>query len=45
MGIFDKICDKIKYFLNKKVVAPIVLIIIFERLELIHMILYLLKKY
>ena len=34
-GWFDKICDKIKYLINKKVVLQIVLIII----------LYVLKKY
>ena len=40
----DKICDKIKYLIRKKVVLQIVLIIILQYSELIHMILYLLKK-
>ena len=43
--LFNKICDKIKYPIGKKVVLKIVLIIILERSELIHIILYLLKKY
>ena len=44
-GLFNKICDKIKYLISKKVVLQTVLIIILERSELIHIILYLLKKY
>ena len=44
-GWFDKICDRIKYLISKKVVLQIVLIIILEESELIHIILYLLKKY
>ena len=45
-GLFNKICDKIKCLISKKkVVLQIVLIIILERLELIHTILDLLKKY
>ena len=44
-GLFNKICDKIKYLISKKVVLQIVLIIILERSELIHIILCLLKKY
>ena len=44
-GLLDKICDKIKYLISKKVVLQIVLIIILERPKLIHIILYLLKKY
>ena len=43
-GLFNKISDKIKYLKSKKVVLQIVLIIILERLELIHIILHLLKK-
>ena len=43
-GLFDKICDKIKYLISKKVVLQIVLIKIFERSDLIHIILYLLKN-
>ena len=44
-GLFNKICDKIKCLISKKkVVLQIVLIIILERLELIHTILDLLKK-
>ena len=42
--LFYKICDKIKYLISKKVVSQIVLIIILERSELIHISLYLLKK-
>ena len=44
-GLFNKICDKIKYVISKKVVLQIVLIIILEKSELIHIILYLLKNY
>ena len=40
----DKICNKIKYLISKKVVLQIVLIIILEGSELIHIILYLFKK-
>ena len=43
-GLFDKICDKIEYLISKKVVLQIVLIIILERLELIYIIFYQLKK-
>ena len=43
-GLFDEICDKIKYLISEKVVLQIVLIIILEKSELIHIILYLLKK-
>ena len=43
-GLFDKFCDKIKYLISKKVVLQIVLIKIFERSDLIHIILYLLKN-
>ena len=41
-GWFDKICDRIKYLI---MVLQIVLIIISKESELIHIILYLLKKY
>ena len=44
-GLRDKICDKIKYLISKKVVLQIVSIIILERSKLIHVILCLLKKY
>ena len=44
-GWFDKIFDKIKYLVSEKVVLQIVLIIILEKSELIHIILYLLKQY
>ena len=44
-GLFDKICDKIKYLISEKSSVQIVLIIILERSELIQIILYLLKKY
>ena len=43
-GLFNKICDKIKYLINKKVVLQIVLIIVLERSKLIHIILYLSKR-
>ena len=43
-GLFNKICDKIKYLISKKVVLQIVLIKILEKLELIHIIIYLFKK-
>ena len=43
-GLLDKICDKVKYLISKKVVLQVVLIIIFERSKLIHIILCLLKK-
>ena len=42
--MLDKICDKIKYLISKKVVLQIVLIIFLERSKLIHIILFLLKK-
>ena len=41
-GLFNKICDKTKYLVSKKVVLQIVVIM---KSELIHIILYLLKKY
>ena len=44
-GLFDKICDKIKYLVSEKSGIGIVLIIILEKSELIHIILCLLKKY
>ena len=43
--LFNKVGDKVKYLKIKKVVLQIVLIIILERSELIHMVLYLLKTY
>ena len=42
-GLFDKIGDKIKYLISKKVLQ-IALIIILKRSELIHIIHYLLKN-
>ena len=42
--LFDKICDKIKYVMNKNVALQIVLIIILERSKLIHIVLCLLKN-
>ena len=50
MVIFDysycgKICGRIKYFVCEKVVLQVVLIIVLEKSELIHIIVYLLKKY
>ena len=44
-GLFNKICDRIKYLIIEKVVLQIVLIIILGRSDLIHIIFYLLKKY
>ena len=44
-GLFIKICDMIKYLISKKVVSQLVLIMILERSELIHLILYVFKKY
>ena len=45
-GWFDKICNRFKYLISeKKKVLQIVLIIILQELEQIHIILYLLKKY
>ena len=41
--LFNKVCDKIKYLLSKKKVLHIVLIIVLEGSELIHI--YLIKKY
>ena len=41
----DEICDKIKYLISEKSGIQIVLIIILQESELIHMTLYLLKKY
>ena len=43
-GLLDKIYDKIKYLIRKKVVLQIVLIIILERSKFIHIILCLLKS-
>ena len=43
-GWFDKICDRIKYLISKKVVLQIVLIIILKKSELIRMILCLFRK-
>ena len=43
-GLFNKICDKIKYVTSKKVVLQIVLFIILEKSEVIHLILYLLNN-
>ena len=42
---FDEICDNTKYLISEKSCIQIVLIKVLQELELIHMILYLLKKY
>ena len=42
---YDQIFDRIKYLISKKVVLQIVIIIILKEPELIHIILYRLKKY
>ena len=39
-GLFDQISDKIKYLIRKKMVLQTVLLIISERSELIHIIIY-----
>ena len=44
-GLLDKMFDTVKQNKNEKVVLQIVSIIIVERSKLIHIILYLLKKY
>ena len=44
-GLFNEICDKIKCLICKKVVLQIVLTIILERSEFIHITVFLLKKY
>ena len=44
-GWFDKICDRIKYLISKKVVLQRVLIGILEESEFTDIILNLLKKY
>ena len=43
-GLLDKICDKIKTLVSKKVVLQTVLFIILERCRFIHIILCLLEK-
>ena len=43
-GFLDKICDKIKYLINEKMVLQIVLIIILERSKTIYTALCLLKN-
>ena len=42
---YDEICNRIKYLISEKVVLQTVLIIILQKSELIHIILYQLKKY
>ena len=45
-GLLDEICENIRYLISvKKVILQIVLIITFKKSTLIHIILYLLKKY
>ena len=49
-GQFDKICDRIKYFISEKMVLQIVLIKILRESELAHrffdsLIFYILKKH
>ena len=43
-GLLDKIYNKIKYLISKKLLLQIVLIIILEGSEFTHIILYLFKK-
>ena len=38
-GWYDEICDRIKYLIRQKVVLQIVLIIVLQESELIHIIL------
>ena len=42
---YNEIYNRIRYLISKKVVLQIALIIILEESELIHIILYLLKKH
>ena len=42
--LYDEICNRIKYLISEKVVLQTVLIIILQNSELIHIILYQLKK-
>ena len=44
-GFYDEIFDRIKYLICKKYVLQLVLAIILQESKLIHIILYLLKKY
>ena len=44
-GLFDKICERIKCLVSKKVVIQIVLMIVLEKSEVTHVILYPLKIY
>ena len=41
----DKICDKIKYLVSKKLVLQIALIIVLQESKLIYIVLYPLKKF
>ena len=43
-GLLNKICNKIKYLISKKLVLELALIIILEGSEFTHIILYLFKK-
>ena len=42
---YDEIYDRIRYLTSQKVLFQIVLLIILQESELIHIVLYLLKKY
>ena len=42
---FDKSCGKIRHLLSEKLILKIVLIIVLEKSELIHIIICVLKKY
>ena len=44
-GLFDKICDRIKYLLSERSGVTISFNRILEKSGVIHIILYLLKKY
>ena len=43
--LYDEICNRTKYLMSEKVVLEIVLITIFQKPELIQIILYLPKNY
>ena len=44
-GLFNNVCDKIKYLISKRIGIANIVIIIFERSELIHIILIIVKEY
>ena len=43
-GWYDKICERVKYLISEKMVLQLVLIIMLEESEQIHIIWYLQKK-